>query len=130
MSQTNSLNNIQENFISFCAKNNTDNKKQQIMQSMLNQLIENQEYADLIFSDTYHTANEVNIITKNGLYKPDKLIWKDNEIKVIDFKTGKPNEKHKKQVANYKQLLTEMSYQVNDAYLIYIDEDKIHTIKV
>ncbi len=130
LSQTNSLNNIQEKFISFCAKNNTDNEKQQIMQLMLNQLIENQEYADLIFSDTYQTANEVNIITKNGLYKPDKLIWKDNEIKVIDFKTGKPNEKHKKQVANYKQLLTEMSYQVNDAYLIYIDEDKIHTIKV
>jgi hypothetical protein len=36
---------------------------------------------------------------------------------LIDYKTGEPNPSHEKQVAEYRNLLTQMGYQNRSPYL-------------
>ncbi|MFV0345289.1 MAG: UvrD-helicase domain-containing protein [Bacteroidales bacterium] len=42
-----------------------------------------------------------------GIRRPDRIVIKDNKCTVIDFKFGKPESKHKKQIDYYEQLLSE-----------------------
>ena len=46
------------------------------------------------------------ILLKN--VKPYKLLVKSNEVLVIDFKTGKINQKHMEQIVAYSKLLEEI----------------------
>ncbi|MBL7898255.1 MAG: hypothetical protein JNJ99_06955, partial [Crocinitomicaceae bacterium] len=54
---------------------------------------------------------EKEIITSSGLKMiPDKIIFRDHETLVVDFKTGKENEMHLQQVADYVEQLRSMDY--------------------
>lgn len=78
--------------------------------------------------------NECAILLPNGKQlRPDKIILKDNEAIIIDYKISDYNkistfekEKHLKQVKNYKKLLLDMQFLKVSAHLIYIS----HSIKV
>ncbi len=72
------------------------------------------------FSSDWNIRNEQNILLSNGQIKrPDRVISNDKETIVIDFKTGKPTEGHKKQVQGYKNLLGQMGHQKVSGYLLY-----------
>jgi CRISPR/Cas system-associated exonuclease Cas4 (RecB family) len=55
------------------------------------------------------------------LYRPDRVVFRNGFATIIDYKTGRPGEAHRAQVLEYARLLREMSYQVEGAYLIYLD---------
>jgi ATP-dependent exoDNAse (exonuclease V) beta subunit len=55
------------------------------------------------------TLNEqVLIAGENEAKKPDKVFVKSSEIIVIDFKTGKTDQKHMEQIVGYAKLLEEI----------------------
>jgi CRISPR/Cas system-associated exonuclease Cas4 (RecB family) len=56
------------------------------------------------------------------VYRPDRVIRKDGLIFIIDFKSGKRNEKHKIQVGNYCQILHDMGFNSPKGVLIYLSE--------
>lgn len=60
--------------------------------------------------------------------RPDRVMMKDNQVVVVDFKFGKENPKYNKQVKGYMQLLTRMGYQNITGYLWYVDEEKIEKV--
>jgi ATP-dependent exoDNAse (exonuclease V) beta subunit len=72
---------------------------------------------------------EATIITPDGRQlRPDKVVKFDDQIGVLDFKTGYPKPEHKKQVANYCDLLRAMGHKSVTGYLLYIDERVLITI--
>ena len=51
---------------------------------------------------------QVLLAGENDIKKPDKVLVKTNEVLVIDFKTGKINQKHMEQIVAYGKLLEDI----------------------
>lgn len=89
------------------------------------------------FSDRWQIHNECNIlirdpetgITRN--YRPDRVLIRENQVRVIDFKFGTPHEAHEAQVANYMSLIRKMDSKYTDVkgYLWYLYDHTIKEIK-
>jgi predicted Ser/Thr protein kinase len=56
---------------------------------------------------------------ENELKKPDKVFIKANEVLVIDFKTGKVDQKHMEQIVAYGNLLEEIYARPSRCLLYY-----------
>ena len=66
---------------------------------------------------------ENDILCPDGsVYRPDRVIKKDGHIFIIDFKSGKRDEKHKIQLGNYCHILNDMGFQNPKGVLIYLSE--------
>ncbi|MDD5571241.1 MAG: UvrD-helicase domain-containing protein [Bacteroidales bacterium] len=77
------------------------------------------------FKEGIIVKSEKEIIKDGRTYRPDRIILKNNLATVIDFKTGKEEEKHKKQINEYAGLLKDLGYEVEERVLIYIDEGRV-----
>ena len=63
--------------------------------------------------------------------RPDRVMQHDNDLVVVDFKFGQPQEKYHRQVQGYMNLLRGMVGNENKAirgYLWYVDNDKIERV--
>lgn len=73
--------------------------------------------------------NEQEIITKDGaIYRPDRITKINEAYVVIDYKTGKPNEKHKEQLSTYKALLEELGMVQVEGKLVYFEEGRVEHV--
>lgn len=81
---------------------------------------------DLIdfFADGTKVLNEQTIIQKEGnLVKPDRMVLNaNNEIYLLDYKTGSHLPKYKAQLENYQSAIESMGFKVAKKSLIYIGE--------
>lgn len=69
------------------------------------------------------TWNERTILTQNHSYIPDKVIFLNNqEVVLIDYKTGKPLPKHQHQLNEYENIIQEMRLKVVKKILVYIGD--------
>ena len=84
------------------------------------------------YSGKWTLFNECAIIYKEkGVLqtrRPDRVMMKDDQVVVVDFKFGKENPTYNKQVKGYMQLLTKMGYKNITGYLWYVDEEKIKKV--
>ncbi len=60
--------------------------------------------------------------------RPDRIILRDGEATIIDFKFGDESPHYLSQIRQYRNILTEMGYKVVQAYLWFVDADKIITV--
>ncbi|KAB1156051.1 UvrD-helicase domain-containing protein [Flavobacterium luteum] len=76
------------------------------------------------FSEGNIVMNEQTIIQKEGpTIKPDRIVLnKDNEVFLIDYKTGKHDTKYQLQLNNYQNAIEKMGYKVIKKALVYIGE--------
>ncbi len=85
------------------------------------------------YSGEWTLFNECAIIYKEkGVLqtrRPDRVMMKDGQVVVVDFKFGKENLQYNKQVKGYMQLLTKMGYKNITGYLWYVDEELIVKVK-
>ena len=73
---------------------------------------------------------EAEILRENGhIYRPDRVIIRENEAIVLDFKTGKPTKEQEKQIGLYGRLLNELGYMRVKKYLVFI-EPEIKVVEV
>ncbi len=88
------------------------------------------------FGGEYTVMNECSILTPSGEEKrPDRVLIKDGQAIVIDYKFGAwcPEDTHqlagyKKQVGRYKELLTCMGYTNVKGYLWYLSAGKVISV--
>ncbi len=82
------------------------------------------------FSEEWQVINERDIILKNGkVYRPDRVIIKDNNAVIIDYKTGKEHRKeYHTQVKVYIKALKEIGYYRVEGYLWYLDNNIIEKV--
>jgi ATP-dependent exoDNAse (exonuclease V) beta subunit len=75
------------------------------------------------FTADFIIKNECEIITENGLIlRPDRMVFKNNSVTVIDYKTGKKAQKYDDQLYTYADALKSMGYSVKDKIVVYIDK--------
>lgn len=85
------------------------------------------------FSGEWSLYNECAILyQENGelqTRRPDRVMMKDGEVIVVDFKFGKPYPEYNKQVREYMNLLQEMGYTQVSGYLWYVFYNQLEEIK-
>ncbi len=76
------------------------------------------------FSQQHKILNEKTIIQKEGsLVKPDRMIINgQNEVYLLDYKTGSHQAKYTLQLENYQNAIEKMGYKVTKKKLVYIGE--------
>lgn len=83
------------------------------------------------YSGDWQLFNECEIIwLENGKLKnrrPDRVMMREGEIIVVDFKFGKPHKKYTQQIQEYMRLLALMGYPKEQikGYLWYVEENSI-----
>ncbi|OIQ27732.1 MAG: hypothetical protein BM564_11685 [Bacteroidetes bacterium MedPE-SWsnd-G2] len=72
-----------------------------------------------------NSYNERDIITAEGQrLRPDRIVFlTDNEVSIIDYKTGKHNPIYEQQLQSYQDVLQKMGYVVKAKILVYINDD-------
>jgi len=79
---------------------------------------------EIYFQKGLQIKTEPEILLSNGKsVRPDRLVLKNEGVTVIDFKTGKPEEKHKDQVKYYLNVMKEMGYKTGKGVLLYFGEE-------
>ncbi len=67
---------------------------------------------------------EREIVSKDKqLFIPDRLIVNKNKVTIIDYKTGKPNQKYHNQLVKYAEVLKEMNFEIEKKVLVYLNEE-------
>ncbi|MES2410769.1 MAG: UvrD-helicase domain-containing protein [Bacteroidota bacterium] len=76
------------------------------------------------FSNQNKILNEKTIIQKEGgLVKPDRMVLNNNnEIYLLDYKTGSHQTKYTLQLENYQNAIEKMGFNVTKKALVYIGE--------
>lgn len=92
--------------------------EQQLKQD-LEQLFSTAAYNRLFEGAVDILSEQSYIISKNEQIRPDKIILKPDKTVVLDYKTGQPLKKHKKQLEQYCSVLQEMNYPNVEAHLFY-----------
>ena len=54
---------------------------------------------------------------------PDRLIIEDNNVTIIDYKTGKPDKKYHAQINFYAATLEALNFKINKKLLVYINDE-------
>ena len=83
------------------------------------------------FSPHWKLHNECTILYKDpktGSTKecrPDRVMTDGKKTIVVDYKFGKPNDEHEKQVKAYIKQLVDMGYQEVEGYLWYVSRNRV-----
>ena len=77
----------------------------------------------IVFNEREIVDNEKKIII------PDRLVFNNNEVVIMDYKTGNQLPSHQQQLLKYEQVLKTMNFKVHEKLLIYIG-DTIDVVKV
>lgn len=83
------------------------------------------------FNTTDQVYNEQELMSADAFLIPDRFqVNPEGIVTLIDYKTGKPLEKHEHQITAYKQALEDMGYTVKNMLLVYCSEPTIVINKV
>lgn len=93
------------------------------VKNTINQILNHPSLNDF-FLGTNKIFNEKTIIRKKeAVVKPDRMeINSDNEVYLLDYKTGLHKIEHTKQLENYKTTIESMGYKVVKKSIVYIGE--------
>jgi ATP-dependent helicase/nuclease subunit A len=88
----------------------------------------NQPVARDWFDKGNEVLNEASVLMPDSTTRrPDRIIIKEGRTSIIDFKFGEESQGHLNQIRQYRKILAGMGYDVSEAYLWYVDDDKIIT---
>ncbi|WP_293892151.1 exodeoxyribonuclease V subunit beta [Flavobacterium sp.] len=89
----------------------------------MHEIVNHQELKSF-FSKEHKILNEKTIIQKEGnLVKPDRMVLSaNNEIYLLDYKTGSHQPKYQLQLENYQNAIEKMGFKVAKKTLVYIGE--------
>ena len=85
------------------------------------------------FSGTWELYNECAIVYTDEegqmqTRRPDRVMRKDEQVVVVDFKFGKKNESYRAQVQDYMNLLTQMGYTHIRGFLWYVFANELEEV--
>ena len=74
--------------------------------------------------------NERDILYKDhDIARPDRVIFMENKVVIIDYKTGQRNAKYSKQLQNYGHLYQAMGFEQIELYLVYLNPTEVIPIQ-
>lgn len=73
------------------------------------------------FASDVKVLNEITILDTDGReHRPDRVVFLNDEVVVLDYKTGQAHDSYQKQIDEYCNLLTQMGYEHVRGELIYV----------
>ena len=97
-----------------------DQSERNLLRSVLRKIMED-ETLKPYFAPGVEVLNETTIMNRDGqLRRPDRIVFLDDEVMVIDYKTGKENEVYQQQLEEYCGLLRQMGYHNVRSRLIFL----------
>lgn len=73
------------------------------------------------FAPDVRVLNETTILDHNGdEHRPDRIVFTNDKVVVIDYKTGKEDPKYQEQIDRYTNLLQQMGYDNVEGILLYV----------
>lgn len=79
------------------------------------------------FNAQAKVKNECEILLADGnILRPDRYAELPDKIYLLDYKTGKPDKEHHRQLGHYREVLKKMVSKPIEAYLVYLGD----TVKV
>ncbi len=100
---------------------------EEVMRNKINTLISRPD-VKVWFEKGNEVLNEASVlIPRSGTRRPDRIIIRDGKTIIIDFKFGDESPQYLNQIRNYRKILSEMGYTGVEAFLWYVDADKIVT---
>ncbi len=99
--------------------------KESALKKDINQLISQPETSDW-FNSHHKVKTECAILTPLGTYRPDRVVFTDEEIHIIDYKFGTHEEpKYEKQVLQYVNHIKQMEKLKVKGFIWYVSLNKI-----
>jgi ATP-dependent exoDNAse (exonuclease V) beta subunit len=95
------------------------------VEKQLDALFSNSLFASWFETDGVLLAEQGILLPGGKMKRPDRIILKEDHAMVVDFKTGEPYEKHKKQVGEYMDLVAQLIGKPAKGYLCYLENGEI-----
>ncbi|WP_396636389.1 UvrD-helicase domain-containing protein [Maribacter sp. R77961] len=77
-----------------------------------------------LFEPGITVLNETDILIADGtIQRPDRVVIKNKEVYIIDYKTGGKNPKYKNQLNTYAATFLDMNYVVAHKIIVYINDN-------
>ena len=109
--------NIDELLVSLARKVNKDIKAEVV--GHLKRVMKNDDLRQWFMCDSYRERDLID--EQSRIHRSDRICVFDNNLAVVDFKTGIVKEEHKVQVEDYVQLLAKIEDRPVSGYLMYTD---------
>lgn len=74
---------------------------------------------EAFFASDISILNERDIVTPNGISRPDRIVLSARTARLLDYKTGSQSPAHVRQIEQYATILSEMGYDVVKKALVY-----------
>ena len=88
----------------------------------------NDKRISALFKKGIEVKTEAEIISKEGVFRPDRVISNGKNLVLVDYKTGKEKKADSDQMKKYSSILKEAGYNITEANLLYLD--KLNIVKV
>lgn len=76
------------------------------------------------FSGVYEVLNEAEITDEAGsLIRPDRIMIKDDNAVLLDYKTGKESKTHEEQMKKYITTVKKLGYNNIEGYILYLSHN-------
>ncbi|WP_298285095.1 UvrD-helicase domain-containing protein [uncultured Lutibacter sp.] len=125
LSKINTKNDIEE-VVNTYIFNGTISKNEKVAISLILNNIVNHPKLQMYFEQNNEVYTEQEILSKDQqIIIPDRLVVNNNEVVIIDYKTGNPHKKYHQQLINYKNILEDLNYSIIKKILVYINEEII-----
>ncbi len=98
------------------------------LEERINTLISSPPAAEW-FGRENNVLTEQPILLPSGVTRrPDRIIFRNGKATIVDFKFGAEDQRHAEQVSYYRRLMSEMGYRDIEAYLWYVDNNKMISV--
>jgi ATP-dependent exoDNAse (exonuclease V) beta subunit len=123
LSKIKTKNDIDEVMNQYLFKGEITIEEQKELTVILKKIIYHEELS-LYFEQNNLVFTEREILTLDKqIVIPDRLIFDGNNVTIIDYKTGKSEEKHRHQIISYAMALENLNFRVEKKLLIYITDE-------
>lgn len=115
--------------LSMIAEGRINSSEKENISKKIDSLFATQE-AQEWFNGTWEVKNERAILMPDGKTKrPDRVMMKNGQTIVVDYKTGSWQKEHAEQVSEYISLLKEMGYADVCGYVWYLNSGKLQLLE-
>ena len=124
MAQVDTKNDVAKVVNAYVQNGMINNEESILIHKSIDEIVHHSELQHY-FSEDATIFNEREIVDiDNQTLIPDRLVFnQNNEVVIIDYKTGKPASSHQQQLVRYERVLMAMNFNVHKKLLVYIDKE-------
>ena len=120
---------IQKSVNLFLSKGVIDTNEAEQLTRIIRQVTEHPALKTF-FSEDVLVKNETEVLLDTGeIVRPDRVVLFENQVVIIDYKTGEKEKKHFVQVNDYKQAFSTLGYKTVRGFLVYLS-NKVEVTEV